>query len=90
MATVKQAHVIYHKKNITIEAHFASEHGAKISFTRKGYDADVYAITSSTDFYDNVDKDVEVRNVMNGQLVTIKASQVGSSCDPSTERYWSM
>ena len=84
------AHVIYNKEHITVKASFASERGAKISFTRKKYDSEIYAITSTQDFYDNVDKDVEVRSVMNGHPVTIRASQVGGPCDPSTERYWSM
>jgi len=84
------AHVIYNKNTITVKKNFASETGAKISFTRMKYDKETFAITSTQDFYDNVDKDVEVRNVMNGKAVTIRASQVGGPCDPSTERYFSM
>jgi hypothetical protein len=32
---------------------------------------------------------VNVRNLMNGAAVLICAWEVGTSCDPSTERYWS-
>lgn len=82
-------HVIYNKERITIKDQFTSERGAKISFTRKGYDQEKYAITSLKDFYDNVDKDVEVQSLMGG-TVKIKASRRGTACDPSTERYWTM
>ena len=33
---------------------------------------------------------VEVRNIMNGQKVTIAADMQGTCCDPSTETFWSM
>jgi len=83
-------YVIYDKQDVTIEDEFTSERGAKISFTRRGYDPEKFGITTLRDFYDNVDKDVEVTSLMGGSPVTIRASQVGSVCDPSTERYWSM
>lgn len=31
-----------------------------------------------------------VRNLMSGQEVIIDADKLGTCCDPSTERYWSM
>jgi len=83
-------YVIYDKENITIKDSFSTERGAKISFTRKGYDVAKYAITTHKDFYDNVDKEVEVKNLMNGQVVKIRSSRKGTCTDPSTERYWSM
>ena len=33
---------------------------------------------------------VQVRNIMNGQMVTIAADAQGTVCDPSQERFWSM
>ena len=33
---------------------------------------------------------VEVRNIMNGQMVKIAADQQGTCMDPSQERFWSM
>tara|TARA_R110000851_G_scaffold11354_1_gene39879 strand:- start:2756 stop:3070 length:315 start_codon:yes stop_codon:yes gene_type:complete len=35
-------------------------------------------------------QDVIVRSAMNGVKVTIQRSEVGTACDPSTERYWTM
>jgi hypothetical protein len=35
-------------------------------------------------------QDVIVHSVMNGKPITIQRSQVGTACDPSTERYWTM
>lgn len=84
------AHVIYNKQTLHIKDRFNTERGAKTSFTRRGYSHNDYAITSIQDFYDNVDKDVEVINLMTDRKVIIKASRVGSACDPSTERYWTM
>ena len=81
--------VIYDKVDITIKDQFTSERGAKISFTRKGYNSEKYAITTLRDFYDNVDKEVEVQSLMGG-TVKIKESQRGTCVDPSTERYWCM
>lgn len=36
------------------------------------------------------DDEVEVTSMMNGAKVKIRRSDVGSCCDPSTERYWTM
>lgn len=41
-------------------------------------------------FYDEVDHEVEVRNIMSGKMFKIARSEQGGPCDPSTERYWSM
>ena len=84
------SYVIYDKESITIKDSFKTERGAKISFSRKGYDVAKFAITTHKEFYDNVDTDVEVKNLMTGQLVKIRQSQRGTACDPSTERYWTM
>lgn len=51
-------------------------------------------VTTLEDFDNNIDHDVEVMslNAYGGEpkLVTIRASQRGGPCDPSTELYWSM
>jgi predicted RecB family endonuclease len=35
-------------------------------------------------------QDVVVHSIMNGKPVTIQRSEVGTVCDPSTERYWTI
>lgn len=47
-------------------------------------------VTSEQNFRENVDHYVEVKNLMSGKTVTIKASDRGGCTDPSTETYWSM
>lgn len=39
---------------------------------------------------EEIDPYVEVKNLINGNPVMIRKSQVGTCCDPSTETYWSM
>jgi len=41
-------------------------------------------------FYDEVDYEVEVKNLMSGKKIKIARSEQGGCTDPSTERYWSM
>jgi hypothetical protein len=48
------------------------------------------SVATVDQFRNEIDHDVVVYSVMGGKPVTIKKSQQGSSCDPSTERYWSM
>jgi hypothetical protein len=50
--------------------------------------SDCVAMTLS-EFRDQ-DVEVEVTNLISGNPVMINKSQVGSCCDPSTERYHSM
>ena len=40
--------------------------------------------------FNELDYEVEVRNLMSGKMVKIAKSEEGGCCDPSTERYWSM
>lgn len=49
-------------------------------------------VASREDFNSKIDEDVEVLVTIGGppRKVKIRASEVGGSCDPSTERYWSM
>jgi len=49
-----------------------------------------YCAVDEDEFYTFIDHDVVVKNMMSGKEVTLRASQVGGPCDPSTERYWSM
>ncbi len=48
------------------------------------------ATAESNYFNTEIDHEVEVKNLMSGALVKIRASERGSCCDPSTETYWSM
>ena len=41
-------------------------------------------------FQRDINKLVEVRNLMSGKMVSIRLSEVGGPCDPSTELYWTM
>jgi len=41
-------------------------------------------------FLDEVDYEVEVKNLMSGAKIKIRMSEKGGCTDPSTERYWSM
>jgi hypothetical protein len=38
----------------------------------------------------NGDWQVPVKNLMTGELVSIRRAERGGPCDPSLERYWSM
>jgi hypothetical protein len=48
------------------------------------------AVCTHEHFAKEVDYEVTVKNMMSGRDVTMKRSEVGGPCDPSTERYWSM
>jgi uncharacterized protein YydD (DUF2326 family) len=68
---------------------FDTLRGAKICFTRMKYDSKNFAVMSYEDWRAG-DVQVEVTNKMSGLPCMIARSRVGSCCDPSTERYWSM
>ena len=48
------------------------------------------AVTSAERFRNEINQLTTVRSLMTGAEVTIRESEVGGPCDPSTERYWSM
>lgn len=47
-------------------------------------------VCTAAQFYDEIDYEVEVKNMMSDGVVKIRKSDEGSCVDPSTERYWSM
>lgn len=47
-------------------------------------------VVMSADEFNELNTEVEVRNLMSGNIVKILKSELGSCTDPSTERYWSM
>jgi hypothetical protein len=66
---------------------FDQERTAKAMHTRFNLGDDWKV--ASYDEWSQVDPDIQVRSVMNGQLVTIKASDRGNpALDPSMEGYW--
>jgi hypothetical protein len=75
--------------NCHIYGEYSTERKAKNALKKLGYPEDKFIVTSE-EFYKNMDHDVQVKNLMSGKMVTLRASQVGSCTDPSTERYWSM
>lgn len=95
--------VIYDKEHITVYATYADVATAERMLKNareKGHRLQGYKyresalerleVTTVEDFRENVDHDVQVKNLMSGKLVTIKASDRGGCTDPSTETYWSM
>lgn len=48
------------------------------------------AIAPVETFRNEINQLTTVRSLMTGAEVTIRESEVGGPCDPSTERYWSM
>lgn len=83
--------IVHHNTPSRAVRHYASERAAKISLAAKnrkaGYAA--YKVISEEERR-KTDKLVIVHNLMSGKPVEIRESDVGSCCDPSTERYWSM
>ena len=47
-------------------------------------------VCTLSEFVNEKDKMVTVKNLMSGTEIQIRASERGGCCDPSTERYWSM
>lgn len=47
-------------------------------------------VCTLSEFVNEKDKKVKVKNLMSGTEVEINASERGGCCDPSTERYWCM
>lgn len=47
-------------------------------------------VSGTRDEFHAADHDVVVKNILTGKDVTIKQSERGGPCDPSTERYHSM
>lgn len=88
--------VIYEKETGQILKYFDTLRGAKICFTKKwkiNGEQQLYVVCSVEDYEKTggvkASEMVTVRSIM-GKDVEIRGDQVGSCCDPSTERYWSM
>lgn len=72
---------------------FATEGAAKAARTRflkaqQVYSADDVLIAKSDEFYNTIEKDKVVKNLMSGSPVTIKANTPWC-CNPASETYWS-
>ncbi len=75
---------------------YATERAAKAARTRilkkdtKGKYADQdFAISEASEFYANIELEVERVNIMNGKTYMEKVN-TPNCCSPSTETYWSM
>lgn len=73
---------------------FATMGAAKAARTRflkaqLVYGPDDILIEESSKFYNEIEKDVEVKNLMSGQPTKIKANTPWC-CNPASETYWSM
>ena len=88
----KQPWVIYDVDSCHIYDTSPAKNGAtrKMTAIKAKYNDRNIAMAARNMFDANIDHDIQVKNLMNGALVTIKASERGSCCDPSTEVYWSM
>lgn len=89
--------VIYHDETTRLHSNpkrptthtWATEGAAKGARTRAKLDPEVWLIAEARHFFDNIELNVRKRNMMSGKWFTIAVNTPGS-CDPSTERYWSM
>jgi len=86
------AYLVYHIKRKQSVKWYPTERGAKIgkaAMNRKvGHNA--YDVMEENAFNSVYNQKVAVKNIMTGKDVYINQQDVGSVCDPSTERYWSM
>ena len=84
--------LFHNKRPSSVVKYYRTLTGAKIAVAahnrRAGYAA--YEILEEREWAAAHDRAVTVKNLLNGTDVQIPASQVGTCCDPSTERYWSM
>lgn len=69
-----------------------TERGAKISVAARNRrsNGQNYAIMEEAEFNEKHNGLVTVKNMPSGKDVQIRAQDVGTCCDPSTETYWSM
>ena len=93
--------VIYDTENITVYGSYKTEVAARnvLKNAREAgwkiqgrkYPASTLARldVTSIEHFRELDIEVEVTSIMGG-TVTLRKSEVGGPCDPSTERYWSM
>lgn len=86
----KIPHVLYNINTLHIVKRFDSERGAKVSWSRKFNKDPELGVVSLEKFHNEIDHDIEVINLLSGKPCTIKKSEKGGPCDPSTERYHCM
>ncbi len=85
--------VIYDKTDGRIVKHFDTMRGAKISFTRKWSIFPELVVATYAEYQmtgGNLASEMVQVKTIYGNDVAIRRDQVGTACDPSTERYWSM
>lgn len=71
---------------------YRTESAAKAFLTRMtkmGYRRDDYDVAKVSDYYNNIEKQVQVTNLMTGKKVT-QSVNTPHCCDVSSETYWSM
>lgn len=86
-------YVIYNVDTHRIYKEYETERGAKIQFTKltnSGKLNDRWEVMDKVLFHCIWERKEQVKNLMSGEMVEIRASDVGTCLDPSTERYWSM
>lgn len=86
-------YVLYNTQTEYQVGTFQTERGAKISraaFYKRGQYVDKLSIMEYSEFQEKFNGYVTVKNYLSGKEVQIRKQDVGSCCDPSTERYWSM
>lgn len=76
------------------KASWSTQGAAKAARTRflkaqSVYGPDDILVASASEFYDKIEKDRVVKNLMSGKDVTIKANTPWC-CNPASETYWSM
>lgn len=87
--------VIWDDRNGKIIQEFNTFRGAKGSFKRTGRDQDPNLVCSTREQYLKTGgvkamTPTTVISLQSGKPVQIPRATVGTCCDPSTERYWSM
>lgn len=85
-------YVLYHIPSKQKIRWFKTERGAKISraASNRNAKADAYEVMEESEFENLYNPMVTVKNLLTGQDVKIRAQDVGSCVDPSTERYHCM
>ena len=87
--------LIYNTETLYVEKRFDTLGGAKASLTRKyskGRNGHLMAVTDVETFNNEIDYEVETRNILNPEagVIMIRKSLKGTACDPGTERYHTM
>ena len=93
------SYVIYHKETTKLihgtnrQKTYRTERAAKAARTRfinvTGYNADEYAIAETSDFFNNIEKQVVRRNLMSGEDY-LEPVNTPAYMSPACESYWSM